>query len=103
MLAHTLPNFGITATFVNIHNLSEVEVAIQDNTRAIYIETLGNPNSDIPDIDALAELAHKRGLPLLLTTPSVLRILSVLSNTVQILWYILPQSLSADTEQLLAV
>ena len=64
LLAHTLPNFGITATFVDIHNLSEVEKAIQENTRAIYIETLGNPNSDIPDIDALAELAHKYGLPL---------------------------------------
>ena len=64
LLAHTLPNFGITASFVNIHDLAEVEAAIQDNTRAIYIETLGNPNSDIPDIDALAELAHKYGLPL---------------------------------------
>lgn len=64
LLAHTLPNFGITATFVNIHNLAEVEAAIQDNTRAIYIETLGNPNSDIPNIDALALLAHKHGLPL---------------------------------------
>lgn len=64
LLAHTLPNFGITATFVNIHDLDEVEAAIQENTRAIYIETLGNPNSDIPDIDALAELAHKHGLPL---------------------------------------
>ena len=64
LLAHTLPNFGITATFVNIHDLNEVKTAIQDNTRAIYIETLGNPNSDIPDIDALAKLAHKHGLPL---------------------------------------
>ena len=64
LLAHTLPNFGITASFVNIHDLAEVEAAIQDNTRAIYIETLGNPNSDIPDIDALAELAHRHGLPL---------------------------------------
>lgn len=64
LLAHTLPNFGITASFVNIHDLAEVEAAIQDNTRAIYIETLGNPNSDIPDIDALAEIAHKHGLPL---------------------------------------
>ena len=64
LLAHTLPNFGITASFVNIHDLAEVEAAIQDNTRTIYIETLGNPNSDIPDIDALSELAHKHGLPL---------------------------------------
>ena len=64
LLEHTLPNFGITATFVNIHDLDEVENAIQEKTRAIYIETLGNPNSDIPDIDTLAELAHKHGLPL---------------------------------------
>ena len=77
LLAHTLPNFGITASFVNIHNLTEVEAAIRDNTRAIYIETLGNPNSDIPDIDALAELAHKYGLPLVVdntfATPYLLR------------------------------
>ena len=77
LLSHTLPNFGITATFVNIHDLAEVETAIQDNTRAIYIETLGNPNSDIPDIDALAELAHKHGLPLVVDntfgTPYLIR------------------------------
>lgn len=64
LLAHTLPNFGITTSFVNIHDLEEVEAAIQDQTRAIYVETLGDPNSDIPDLDALAELAHKHGLPL---------------------------------------
>ena len=64
LLANTLPNFGISATFVNIHDLNEVENAIKSNTRAIYIETLGNPNSDIPDIDALSALAHKHGLPL---------------------------------------
>ncbi len=77
LLAHTLPAFGITASFVNIHNLEEVEAAIQDNTRAIYIETLGNPNSDIPDIDALAVLAHKHGLPLVVDntfgTPFLIR------------------------------
>lgn len=77
LLANTLPNFGITASFVNIHNLAEVEAAIQDNTRAIYIETLGNPNSDIPDIDALAELAHKHSLPLVVDntfgTPYLIR------------------------------
>ncbi len=77
LLAHTLPNFGITASFVNIHDLAEVEAAIQDNTRAIYIETLGNPNSDIPDIDALAELAHKYALPLVVDntfgTPYLIR------------------------------
>ena len=77
LLAHTLPNFGITASFVNIHDLAEVEAAIKDNTRAIYIETLGNPNSDIPDIDALAELAHKYGIPLVVDntfgTPYLIR------------------------------
>ncbi len=77
LLAHTLPNFGITASFVNIHDLAAVENAIQDNTRAIYIETLGNPNSDIPDIDALAALAHKHGLPLVVDntfgTPYLIR------------------------------
>lgn len=77
LLAHTLPGFGITASFVNIHDLAEVENAIQDNTRAIYIETLGNPNSDIPDIDALAQLAHKHGLPLVVDntfgTPYLIR------------------------------
>lgn len=77
LLAHTLPNFGITASFVNIHDLAEVEAAIQENTRAIYIETLGNPNSDIPDVDALAELAHRHGLPLVVDntfgTPYLIR------------------------------
>ena len=77
LLSATLPNFGITASFVNIHDLKEVEKAIQANTRAIYIETLGNPNSDIPDIDALAELAHRHGLPLVVDntfgTPYLIR------------------------------
>lgn len=77
LLAHTLPNFGITASFVNIHSLAEVEAAIQPHTRAIYIETLGNPNSDIPDIDALAQLAHRHGLPLVVDntfgTPYLIR------------------------------
>lgn len=77
LLAHTLPNFGITASFVDIHDLDEVERAIEPNTRAIYIETLGNPNSDIPDIDALAKLAHRHGLPLVVDntfgTPYLIR------------------------------
>lgn len=77
LLAHTLPGLGITASFVNIHDLTEVEAAIRENTRAIYIETLGNPNSDIPDIDALAQLAHKHGLPLVVDntfgTPYLIR------------------------------
>ena len=66
LLEHTLPHFGVSTTFVNAHDLAEVENAIQDNTRAIYLETLGNPNSDIPDIDAIAAIAHKHGLPLVI-------------------------------------
>lgn len=77
LLAHTLPGFGMTASFVNIHDLAEVESAIREDTRAIYIETLGNPNCDIPDIDALAALAHKHGLPLVVDntfgTPYLIR------------------------------
>ena len=76
-LAHTLPQYGVEATFVDAHNLSEVEGAIKDNTRAIYLETLGNPNSDIPDIDAIAEIAHKHGLPVVVDntfgTPYLIR------------------------------
>lgn len=64
LLAHTLAQFGVTTTFVDVHNLAAVEAAIQPNTKSIYLETLGNPNSDIPDVDALAELAHRYGLPL---------------------------------------
>ncbi|MBR2263041.1 MAG: O-acetylhomoserine aminocarboxypropyltransferase/cysteine synthase [Firmicutes bacterium] len=63
LLSHTLPQYGIETTFVDAHDLAEVEGAIKDNTRAIYLETLGNPNSDIPDIDAVAEIAHKYGIP----------------------------------------
>ena len=77
LLAHTLPQYGVKTTFVDAHNLAEVEGAIQDNTRAIYLETLGNPNSDIPDIDAIAEIAHKHGLPLVIDntfgTPYLIR------------------------------
>ena len=77
LLAHTLPDFGVETTFVDAHNLVEVEGAIQENTRAIYLETLGNPNSDIPDIDAIAEIAHKHGLPLVIDntfgTPYLIR------------------------------
>lgn len=77
LLANTLPGFGITASFVNIHDLNEVEEAIQENTRAIYIETLGNPNCDIPDIEALSVLAHKYRLPLVVDntfgTPYLIR------------------------------
>ena len=77
LLEHTLPHYGITTTFIDAHNLSEIEAAIRDNTRAIYLETLGNPNSDIPDIDAVAEIAHKHGLPLVIDntfgTPYLIR------------------------------
>ena len=77
LLAHTLPLYGITTTFVDAHNLSELENAIQPNTKAVYIETLGNPNSDIPDIDAIAKIAHKHGLPLVIDntfgTPYLIR------------------------------
>nr|WP_297764637.1 O-acetylhomoserine aminocarboxypropyltransferase/cysteine synthase family protein [uncultured Butyrivibrio sp.] len=77
LLAHTLPQYGISTTFVDAHDLAEVEGAIKPNTRAIYLETLGNPNSDIPDIDAIAEIAHKHGLPLVIDntfgTPYLIR------------------------------
>lgn len=77
LLAHTLPLYGIEASFVDVHNLAEVEAAIAQNTKAIYIETLGNPNSDIPDIDAIAAIAHKHGLPLVIDntfgTPYLIR------------------------------
>lgn len=77
LLAHTLTEFGVEATFVDAHDLAEVEGAIKENTRAIYLETLGNPNSDIPDIDAIAKIAHKHGLPLVIDntfgTPYLIR------------------------------
>lgn len=77
LLAHTLPLYGITTTFVDAHDLAEIEAAIRPETRAIYLETLGNPNSDIPDIDAIAEIAHKHGLPLVIDntfgTPYLIR------------------------------
>lgn len=63
LLAHTLKDFGVETTFVDAHNLAEVEAAIKPNTKAVYLETLGNPNSDIPDLDKISELAHKKGLP----------------------------------------
>ena len=77
LLAHTLPQFGVETTFVDAHNLEELEGAIKDNTKAVYIETLGNPNSDIPDIEAIAKIAHKHGLPLVIDntfgTPYLIR------------------------------
>ena len=86
LLAHTLPQFGVTTTFVNAHDLAEVEGAIQPNTKAIYLETLGNPNSDIPDIDAIAEIAHTHGLPLVIAntfgTPHLLPPMAHRADTV---------------------
>ena len=77
LLAHTLTDFGVETTFVDIHNLDEVAAAIRPNTKILYCETLGNPNSDIPDIDALAELAHSHAIPLVIDntfgTPYLIR------------------------------
>ena len=84
LLEHTLPQYGVETTFVNAHDLKEVEGAIRENTRAIYLETLGNPNSDIPDIDAIAEIAHQHGLPL------------VIDNTFGTPYWIRPIEHSAD-------
>lgn len=77
LLAHTLAEYGITTTFVDVHNLDEVKAAIRPETKAVFIETLGNPNSDIADIDALAEIAHANKIPLVIdstfATPFLIR------------------------------
>ena len=77
LLAHTLPQYGIRTTFVDAHDLAAVEGAIEEDTRAVYLETLGNPNSDIPDIEAVAEIAHRHGLPVIIDntfgTPYLIR------------------------------
>ena len=77
LLAHTLPQFGVSTTFVDAHDLNAVTAAIRPNTKAIYLETLGNPNSDIPDIYAIAKIAHAHGLPLVIDntfgTPYLIR------------------------------
>ena len=77
LLAHTLPQYGIETTFVDIHDLDAVEGAIRGNTKAIFLETLGNPGSDIPDIDAIADLAHRHGIPVVIDntfgTPYLIR------------------------------
>ena len=95
LLAHTLTQYGITTTFVDAHNLEEVKAAIQDDTRAVYLETLGNPNADIPDIDAIAELAHAAGLPVVVDntfgTPYLFSMAPISS-------FIRQLSLLADTE-----
>ena len=84
LLAHTLPLYGIETTFVDIHNLDEVKAAVKPNTKAIFIETLGNPGSDIPDIEALSEIAHSNGIPL------------VIDNTFGTPYLIKPIELGAD-------
>ena len=77
LLEHTLPHYGISTTFVDAHDLAQLEAAIRPETRAVYLETLGNPNSDIPDIDRIAEIAHAHGLPLVIDntfgTPYLIR------------------------------
>ena len=77
LLAHTLASYGVETTFVDVHRLEEIENSIKENTKAIYLETLGNPNSDIPDIDAISEIAHRHGLPLVIDntfgTPYLIR------------------------------
>ena len=77
LMGHTLPEYGIDTTFVDIHDLKETEAAIRPNTKAVFIETLGNPNSDIPDIDAIAKIAHSHGIPLVIDntfgTPYLIR------------------------------
>ena len=77
LLAHTLPQYGIETTFVDVHDLDEVKGAIRPNTKAIFIETLGNPNSDIPDIEAIAGIAHENGIPVVIDntfgTPYLIR------------------------------
>ena len=77
LFAHTLPRYGIDTIFVDVHNLEEIKNAINENTKAIYLETLGNPNSDIPDIDAIAEIAHSHKIPLVIDntfgTPYLIR------------------------------
>ena len=85
-LEHTIAQFGVSTTFVNAHDLAEVEGAIKSNTKAIYLETLGNPNSDIPDIDAISEIARKHGLPVVVDntfgTPYLIRPLEHGANIV---------------------
>ena len=77
LLEHTLPAYGITTTFVDPSDLSNFEKAIQENTKAVFIETLGNPNSNIIDIEAVAEIAHRHKIPLIIDntfgTPYLIR------------------------------
>lgn len=77
LLAHTLPQYGITAAFADVSDYEAIEAAIQENTKALFIETLGNPNSDVADIEKVAEIAHRHKIPLVVdntfATPYLLR------------------------------
>lgn len=77
LMAHDLPHFGISTTFVDAHDLTAVEAAIRPETKAVFLETLGNPNSDIPDLDAVARIAHRHHIPLVVDntfgTPYLIR------------------------------
>jgi len=84
LLAHTLPIYGVQTTFVDVHALDQVRAAIKPETKAIFIETLGNPNSDIPDIEALSKIAHEHNIPL------------VIDNTFGTPFLIKPIELGAD-------
>ena len=99
LLAHTLPNFGITASFVNIHDLEEVEAAIQEQTRAIYVETLGNPTAIFRIWMHWLSLLISMGCPWWWIIPLEHHISSVLLSMVQILWYTLPQNSWEDMAQ----
>jgi len=85
LFGHTLRQFGIDTTFVNAHDLSEVENAVKENTKAIYLETLGNPNSDIPDVDEIAKIAHRHGIPIVVdntfATPYLFRSNTALTSS----------------------
>lgn len=77
LLANTLPLYGVTTTFIDVHNLEEARKAIRPQTRALYLETLGNPNSDIPNLEALSRIAHENDLPVIVdntfATPYLMR------------------------------
>ena len=103
LLEHTLPDYGITTTFVDPLDVSNFEKAIQDNTKALYIETFGNPNSDVSDIEAIAKIAHAHKIPLVVDNTFATPYLLGRSNTAQTLLFILQQSSSADMEPQSAV
>lgn len=103
LLEHTLPDYGITTTFVDPLDVSNFEKAIQDNTKALYIETFGNPNSDVSDIEAIAKIAHAHKIPLVVDNTFATPYLLSRSNTAQTLLFILQQNSLADMEPQSAV